>query len=176
MFSASRRSGPFPRRLPKEPFSIDLLCNPVARGHLFDPLANVGVYCVKTTKQKRQQFFAKRFASGHPLVVVPPPMMVPAVRFKFRDHPNQPLEKLLVSHVHSKGHLGLQPVAAEMTFANENANQETLFEFGHDSQVYGMPCFTVKFPVKPLVCFTVKFHVERLRRSLQIALPLSRNQ
>lgn len=113
------------------PVSVDLLREVVSCGHFFDPLANMCVHCVETTEQERQQFFAKRLASGHPLVVVPPPVVVRTIELGARDCPLQPLKQVLVSHVHSNGHLRLQPVAPEMSFANQDANQETFFKVSH---------------------------------------------
>jgi hypothetical protein len=104
------------------PLSVDLLGQAVAGGHFFDPLANMRVHYVKSTKQDWQQHFAKGVASGHPLVVVPPSMMVRTVELGAWDRPNQPLKELLVSHMHSQGHLRLTPIAAEMAFANQDAN------------------------------------------------------
>jgi len=113
------------------PISVDLLGQAVAGGHLFDPLANMRVYDVKTTKQDWQQLVTKRLASGHPLVVAPSTMMVRAVESGAWNNSKQPMKELLMSYMHSQGHLRLTPVAAEMAFANQDANQESFFKVGH---------------------------------------------
>ena len=130
------------------PISVDFLGQAVAGCHFFDPLANVRVHHVKTTKQNWQQPFSKRLASGHPLVVAPPPVMVRPIELGVWDDAEQPLEKLLVSHMHPQGHLSLASIAAEMALANQNANQKTFFEVGHGLSSLQGGCFTVKFPVK----------------------------
>jgi hypothetical protein len=113
------------------PSSVDLLSQAVTGCHFFDSLANMSIHHVETTEQNWQQPFPKRLASGHPLVIAPPSMMVRTIKLGTWDYPQQPLKKLLVSQVHSQSNLRLAPITAEMAFANQNANQETFFEVGH---------------------------------------------
>src|SRR5271169_963779 len=114
------------------PVSVDLFGKAVAGGHFFNSLANMFVDRLKMTKNNRQQPFAKRLASGHPLEIVPSPMMVRTVERRAGDHHKQPSKELLMSHVHSQGYLRLPPVAAEMAFANQNAEEEAFVVVGHD--------------------------------------------
>ena len=113
------------------PVSADLLGQAVVSGHLFDPLANMRVYDVKTTKQDWQQLVTKRLASGHPLIVAPSSVMVGTVESGAWNYAKQPMKELLVPYMHSQSYLRLTAIAAEMAFANQDANQESLFEVGH---------------------------------------------
>ena len=114
------------------PLSFDLLGNTVGGRHLFDPLLHVCVNQFKVSEEDRQQVLPKRPAACHPLVVAPASMVIGAVEPGAWYNSREPLEELLVAHVHPKGDLRLAPVAPEMPFAYQDSNQETLFELGHD--------------------------------------------
>jgi hypothetical protein len=113
------------------PVSVDLLGNAVIGSHLFNPLSHMSVNQFKVGEEDRQQALSKGYAPCHPLVVAPATMMIRTVELGTWDYLDEPLEELFVSNMHSQGDLGLAAIAAKMSFANQDANQEALFEFRH---------------------------------------------
>lgn len=113
------------------PDSVYLLGQVVMSCHLFNPLANMLVNDLKTTKQDWKQFISKRLAADHPLVVAPSSMMIGTVEPGAWNQSKQPTKELFVSNVHPQSHLRLAAVAPKMAFANQDANQESFFELGH---------------------------------------------
>ncbi len=115
--------------------------------HLADPFANVRIQLRKMTLENWKQFLAERFASDHPLEVVPAAMVVGAVKPGARDLRSQPVKELTVPHMHPQGYLRVEAVAAEVALSNEDSNEKALLVVSHTSILSGR-CFTVKFPVK----------------------------
>ncbi len=164
--------GPDWRGLEEMPISVNLLGKAIVSGHLFDTFANVRVNNVKTTKKDWQQLVAKRPASRHPLVVAPSSMMVGTVESGAWNYLKQPVKELFVSHMHSQGYLRLAPIAAEMAFANQDANQESFFEFGHSCQSLPPMLFHCQVSRETSMVFHRKVPRETLDWSMRMALPL----
>jgi hypothetical protein len=60
----------------------------------------------------------------------------------------EPAEEALVADVHAECDVGLTSVAAEVAFADEQAEDEPLLERVEHGRMMATGCFTVKFPVK----------------------------
>jgi hypothetical protein len=124
--------------LQESPGSVHLFGQSVPGYHLFYSKTNVSIHHVKAAKQDRQQIISKGLATSHPLVVVPPSVMIRPVELGGRDNAQKPMEKLLVPGMHSQSYLGMKSIAAEMPFTDQDPKQETFFEFGHALQSRGM--------------------------------------
>src|SRR5208282_276629 len=55
--------------------------------------------------------------------------------------PDEPLKEQLVSNMHPQCDLRLASIAAKMPFADQDANKEALFEFGHGRSSLPSPLF-----------------------------------
>lgn len=127
-----------------------LLCDFVPADHVRNSLADMGIHIIKVTPENRKKLLTQRLAPNHPLVIVPSTVMIRTVELGAGDLRLQPVEKLLVSRVHSQRHLGVKPVPAEVALADENTHEEAFFEVVHFIDI--QTC-----------CFTVKLHVKRQR-------------
>jgi hypothetical protein len=113
------------------PLTVDLLGNAVVGNHLFNPLSHMSIHQFKVSEQDRQQPLSKGFTPRHPLIVAPASMMIGTIELGTWHYPDEPLKELFVSNVHPQGDLGLAAIAAKMPFADQDTNQEALFEFRH---------------------------------------------
>jgi hypothetical protein len=78
--------------------------------------------------EQRHQLLTEEHAACHPLVVVAAAVGVRAIELALRKACHQPLEDLRVSGVHAERHVGLSAVAAEVSFPDEEADQEADIE------------------------------------------------
>ena len=111
------------------------------------------------TIEDGQEFFSQEATPGHPLKIAAATVVVGAVEPAPREACLDPAEQRFVVGVHAQGNLRLAAVAAKVSLADENADQEARSKsamglFHRQVSRETLPCrsvrgcFTVKFPVK----------------------------
>jgi hypothetical protein len=98
--------------------------DPVALAHGAEALGRVVVETGQMVAHEGHQDAAQELAARHPLVIVPSSVVVRSVQAALGEHPLQPPEEPLVADVHAQRDLGLPAVAAEVPFADEEADEE----------------------------------------------------
>lgn len=97
--------------------------------HPMEPLIGVVVKLPgHAAIEKRKEDLSEEWPSRHPLVVVPPAVVVRPVEATARERTLQPAEEHRVTCVHSQTDLGLTTVTSEASLADQQADQHPLFE------------------------------------------------
>ena len=94
----------------------------------------------------RHKFVTQERAPRHPLKVVSPAVMIRAIEAAPGKCPFQPLEDRLVPDVHAQSHLSLATVATEMTFPDQEPDEESEVKLRWHHHPH---CFTVMLHGKP---------------------------
>ena len=124
--------------------------------------------------QQRDKSIPEKLAPGHPLVVVPPPVIVGTIQFSSRKAVHDPVEEGFVIRVHPKGNVRLSAVAPEVPFTDEDSQQEADVELSRrvglfhrhvsrETWLASSSCFTVMFPVKHSDDARARFRTSSMR-------------
>jgi hypothetical protein len=131
--------------------SAPLACDEarVSRAHAAESLGGVAIERRgELGLDQREKIANEHRASGHPLVVRAPAVVIGPVQPALGKALHQPVEEGLVTHVHAKRHLRLLAVAPKRSLADQQPNYHTPLEVAQLLQLRSSICFTVQKNVK----------------------------
>jgi len=137
--------------------------NSVARAHRLEPRLDMIVDPTETRRDQRNERVPQKRTADHPLEVRTPTMRVGPVELALRHSLFEPAEESLVLHVHAERDLRLASIAAEMSLADEQSDQQAsrvVVEPGGHHGILGARLFHRQVSRGTDGCFTVVFLVK----------------